>query len=146
MTAASPVSDGDEPLEDLFWAVVRQVRHWTREAVAPFGITPAQSRTLGVLARHGALRLSALSEHLGIAPRSGTEVVDGLEERGLVERSPDPADRRATLVRLTPEGETVVAAVRDARRKATDTAFGTLSPADRETLARLLRQLRDAGT
>ena len=50
------------------------------------------------------MRPGALAEHLRIAPRSATEVVDDLQERGLVERAPDPADRRATLVRLTEAG------------------------------------------
>jgi DNA-binding MarR family transcriptional regulator len=45
------------------------------------------------------MRLSELSEHLHIAPRSATEVVDALESRGLVRRRPDPDDRRATWSR-----------------------------------------------
>ena len=50
------------------------------------------------------MRLSELSDRLHIAPRSATEVVDALEARGLVERRPDPSDRRATLVELTEHG------------------------------------------
>ena len=58
------------------------------------------------------MRLSKLSEHLHIAPRSATEVVDALESRGLVRRSPDPDDRRATLVELTEHGLGVLEAIR----------------------------------
>ena len=87
-----------EGLSDAFRAVARRLRIQTQRALAPWEVTPAQARALGVLNRHGPLRLGALSERLHIAPRSATEVVDALEERGLVERRPDPADRRATLV------------------------------------------------
>ena len=61
------------------------------------------------------MRLSELSEHLRIAPRSTTEVVDALQERGLVQREPDPHDRRATLVRLTDRGNEIATAIRATR-------------------------------
>jgi DNA-binding MarR family transcriptional regulator len=89
------------------------------------------------------MRLSALSDHLHIAARSGTEVVDGLEARGLAERRPDPGDRRATLVEVTEHGAGVLDAIRAARGTEAERAFGRLSPADRDDLARILRKLRD---
>ena len=61
------------------------------------------------------MRLSELSEQLRIAPRSTTEVVDALQEHGLVRREPDPHDRRATLVRLTDRGTEVATAIRATR-------------------------------
>src|SRR5512140_2117893 len=101
--APGPAESGDS-LPELFWGVARRLRHLSRQALAPWDVTPSHGRALAVLRSHGDLRLSELSEHLHIAPRSTTEVVDALEQRGLAERRPDPADRRATLVRLTPEG------------------------------------------
>jgi DNA-binding MarR family transcriptional regulator len=132
----------DETLAEAFWSVARRLRHLTRDIVTPFGITPGQARALGVLRQHGGMRLSDLAEYLRIAPRSTTEVIDALQERGLVERSPDPADRRATLVRVTPEGDRIGAAVRSARSAEAESFFGRLSEADRETLAQILRSLR----
>ncbi|MFG1891523.1 MarR family winged helix-turn-helix transcriptional regulator [Micromonospora sp. NPDC049051] len=144
MTADTDGSDdGSDSLAEEFRAVTRRLRHRTREALAPWDVTPAQSRALGVLIRHGALRLSVLAGHLRIAPRSATEVVDDLEARGLVRRRPDPADRRATLVTPTEEGTRTGAAIRAARRAATEELFDRLAPADREQLARILRTLRD---
>ncbi|KOX04929.1 MarR family transcriptional regulator [Micromonospora sp. NRRL B-16802] len=118
------------------------MRRQTREALAPWDITPSQSRALGVLARHGEVRPGTLAEHLRIAPRSATEVIDDLQARGLVERRSDPADRRATLVVLTAEGERVSTAIRSARRAEADRFFGHLDDADRAELARILRTLR----
>lgn len=134
--------DADETLADLFWAVAGRLRHRTRETVAPFGVTPGQARALGILGREGPLRLSELSERLRIAPRSGTEVVDGLETLGLVARAPDPADRRATLVSLTPSGDRLATVLREARRTEAAALFGVLPPGDREALARILATLR----
>jgi DNA-binding MarR family transcriptional regulator len=126
----------------MFWAVARQLRETSQETLAPWDITPAQLRALRVLSRNGPIRLSRLSDKLHIAPRSATEVTDALESRGLVERQPDPSDRRATLVQLTENGQSVLAAIRAARGSEADRLFGELSPADQADLARILGQLR----
>ncbi len=134
--------EDEETLAEAFWAVSRRLRHRSHESVSPLGVTPAQARAIGVLRRHGSLRISTLSEHLRIAPRSGTEVVDALQERGLVQRSPDPDDRRATLVTLSPAGEEVAEAVRRARAAEADQFFDRLSTEDRSQLARIISLLR----
>jgi DNA-binding MarR family transcriptional regulator len=132
----------DESLSELFWSVARRLRHQSHETLQPLGITPGQARALSVLARHGTMRPSELSEHLKIAPRSTTEVVDGLEERGLVERLPDPADRRATLVELTGTGSTIAEKIRAERGAQGERFFAALPPGDRAELARILAELR----
>ncbi|WP_229069942.1 MarR family winged helix-turn-helix transcriptional regulator [Actinoplanes sp. DH11] len=133
----------DESLLEAFWAVTRRLRHRTRIALEPWNVSPSQSRAIGVLTRHGEMRLSALAEHLRIAPRSATEVVDDLQQRGLVSRRPDPADRRATLVALTGEGEATATAIHDARTAEGERLFAVLGEADRAELTRILRALRD---
>ncbi len=126
----------------MFWAVARQLRETSQETLAPWDITPGQLRALRVLSRNGPIRLSRLSDKLHIAPRSATEVADALESRGLVERQPDTTDRRATLVQLTEQGQSVLAAIRAARGSEAERLFGQLSPADQADLARILGQLR----
>src|SRR5689334_23564457 len=110
---------------------------------APWDITPGQARALAVLSHQESVRLSEIADKLRIAARSTTEVVDGLQERALVERRPDPTDRRATLIVLTEEGDQVAAAIRQARHAEAEAFFGRLSPDDRAHLARILAQLRD---
>jgi DNA-binding MarR family transcriptional regulator len=132
----------EEGLAEAFWSVARRLKHQSHEALQPWGITPGQGRALNVLARHGTMRLSELSEHLRIAPRSTTEVVDGLQERGLVERLPDPADRRATLVSLTGAGRATTASIRAARGEQGERFFAALSADDRAALGRILARLR----
>jgi DNA-binding MarR family transcriptional regulator len=136
----------DEPEESLaeaFRGVARQLRHQTQRALAPWDVTPSQARALGVLTRHGPMRLGALSEYLRIAPRSATEVVDALVEAHLVERRPDPDDRRAILVAPTSRGEEVAAKIRAARAAEAEGFFARLDEADRASLARILRLLQN---
>ena len=138
--AAGREPAGDETLAEAFWAVARRLRDTSQETLAPWDITPSQLRALRMLRRHGVMRLSVLSDRLRIAPRSATEVVDALERRGLVERRPDPGDRRATLVEVTDDGGSVLDAVRGSEA---ERVFGRLSPTDRSHLARILRKLRE---
>jgi len=133
---------GDEALADAFGAVARQLREKSAETLAPWDITPAHLRALRVLSRHGPMRLSELSDHLRIAPRTATEVADALEARTLVRRRADPGDRRAILVEVTEHGASVLGEIRAAPGEA-GRVFGRLTPADRADLARILGKLRD---
>ena len=138
-TAGERDTAGDENLSEAFWSVARQLRETSQKTLAPWDITPSYLRALRVLTRHGRMRLSELSDHLHIAPRSTTQVVDALESRDLVQRQPDPDDRRATLVELTEHGVSVLDAIRGTE---SERVFGRLSPDDRTHLARILRKLR----
>ena len=133
----------DDALSEAFWAVARQLRERSQETLAPWDITPAALRALRTLRRHGTMRLSELSDHLHIAPRSTTEVVDALQAGDLVRRLADPGDRRATLVEVTEHGADVLAAIRETRGAEAGRVFGRLDPADRAELARILTLLRD---
>lgn len=135
------VRDDDETLAEQFWGVARRLRQLSRETLQPWDVSPSHARVLRVLAHHGALRLGDLSAHLRIAARSTTEVVDALEQRGLVERRADPDDRRATLVALTDQGKHVSRSIRSARKAEAERLFSDLSPTDQANLRRILRKL-----
>jgi DNA-binding MarR family transcriptional regulator len=135
--------DDEPPLSEAFWGVARWLRRRSSQTLAPWDITPSQSRAISVLDRRGEIRLSELSDHLRIAPRSTTEVIDGLEQRSLVERLADPRDRRATLVRLTPAGRHVAASISHAREAESERFFSVLTDSERRQLGRLLRKLGD---
>jgi DNA-binding MarR family transcriptional regulator len=132
----------EESLAEAFRGVARQLRHQTQRTLAPWDVTPSQARALGVLTRHGPMRLGALSDYLRIVPRSATEVIDALEEARLVERRSDPDDRRAILVALTSRGDEVAAGIRAARAAEAEGFFARLEETDRASLARILRTLR----
>lgn len=136
---------GEDPsLDELLMGSARALRRQWASGLGP-DLSPHDARALRVVGRHGPTRLGVVAEHLRIAPRSATDVVDRLELRGLVTRAPDPDDRRAMTVVLTDEGRAVLAEVDEARRRAGAAFFGVLGERDRATLARLLARL-DAGS
>jgi DNA-binding MarR family transcriptional regulator len=66
-------------------------------------LRPRHASLLTTLQPSGA-RLTVLAERAGISPQSMGEVVDDLERKGYLERTPDPTDRRARLIGFTPRG------------------------------------------
>src|SRR4051812_14092395 len=96
--------DGTTALGDLLMRAARTLRRRFGEVLTPWELSPHQARALRVVSSRDGVRLSELAEALRIAPRSATEVADGLQERGLVERAPDPTDRRAVVLTATAAG------------------------------------------
>jgi DNA-binding MarR family transcriptional regulator len=71
-----------------------------------YGMSYARGRVVAALQASGPVLMRALSEAVGVTPRTITGLVDALEADGWVERRADPGDRRATIVALTPYAET----------------------------------------
>jgi DNA-binding MarR family transcriptional regulator len=82
----------------------------------------------------------------GVVPHSITDIVDGLERDGLAERQPDPADRRAKLIRLTGKGAAALTTAAATREHLLNTLFGALDVAERQQLLDLLDHLDTALT
>lgn len=78
----------------------------------PLGVSSAGGLVLGLLRDHGPLSPTAIGERLIVTRATVTGVVDSLERRGYVERTPHPQDRRSLLIQLTPTGLDVLAQVR----------------------------------
>lgn len=137
----------DPDLPELFLRTAKRIRRNQVARLAPLGITPGQARALRILGHHDEpLRMAALADHLGIVPRSATTVVDALESTHLVSRTPDPTNRRSTLVTLTDSGRAAISQMAAARRQAAEEVFATLRPEQRETLRDLLSTLDAAAT
>lgn len=129
----------DVELTELLHRTLRLYRQGMREHMDPGSPPMHQLRALRQLVAHGAMRPGQLAELLGIAPRSATGVVDALEERGLVERSPDPHDRRAQVVTPTARAQDALDSTARAREDAARDLVAPLPASDRRELARLLR-------
>jgi len=113
--------------------------------LAPFGLAIVEYRTLRICSE-GAVRATDLTRQLGLTPSGGTELIDRLERRRLVERSQNVSDRRSVLVALTPAGRRMVARARAARR-AYLRKLARSVPSERETeLKSALEALFEAAT
>jgi DNA-binding MarR family transcriptional regulator len=108
------------------------------------GLEPGWHDVLATLRRSGApfqLRPSDLTGTLMLTSSGTTKRLDRLERAGLIERAPDPRDRRGVLIRLTAKGREVIDATTEAHLENERRLLAALSAAEREQLAGLLRKL-----
>jgi DNA-binding MarR family transcriptional regulator len=111
------------------------------EALAPLGLEPRHVGVLRRLAANEGQSQHALGAMLGITPSRMVFLVDDLEERGLVERRRNPADRRSHALHLTPQGHRALKRAAAATSQHEVVLGAALSPTERRELARLLRKL-----
>ncbi|HVC52053.1 MAG TPA: MarR family transcriptional regulator [Stellaceae bacterium] len=107
------------------------------------GLTRAQCRTLGYLARNEGINQAGLADLLEIRPMTLVRQVDRMEEAGWIERRPDPADRRARRLFLTEKARPVLDRIWEVATETRDQAFILLSPDEADRLIALLRRVHD---
>jgi long-chain acyl-CoA synthetase len=97
------------------WTAARLARH-VEVALATLDLSPAQYRMLVQIAR-GTDASSTLAQKLAVSAPSVTSVVDGLVQRGAVERAPSVGDRRRIALALTDYGRNLLDAAEEALRQ-----------------------------
>lgn len=136
--------EAPHPGDELFWLLRRTLHTMRRDVRERVDLSPARHRLLRTAARTPEpQRQTTLAAALDIVPRSVTSLVDDLEAAGLVERLPDPTDRRATLVAVTAEGRAVLAEADRQRRRHAEELLARLEPGEQAELLRLLHLLVD---
>lgn len=124
---------------ELIGTVVARYHDEYEDAAAEHTLTGAQARLLGLLSLEP-LPMRRLAQKLRCEPSNVTGIVDRLEARGLVERRPDPNDRRVKLAAATDEGRKAARDLRDSLGFARE-PLAALSTAERESLRDLLRRV-----
>jgi DNA-binding MarR family transcriptional regulator len=109
--------------------------------IAELGLTPPQAGLLRVVARDPGRSQQAIATQLGIPPSRLVALVDGLEERGLLERRRNAADRRLHAVHLSDAGAAVLARIATLGRAHDDEMTAGLDAAGRADLHDLLTRL-----
>jgi DNA-binding MarR family transcriptional regulator len=107
-------------------------------------MTSTQRLALFETATGGPVRLSELADRMGITAPTASRAVDTLVELGLLERLPDPADRRAVRIDVTRPGRKLIEERKARAAAALEPAVAALSAQDRARLAALLTRLADA--
>lgn len=105
------------------------------------GLSPSQLSALTTIDEFGPLRLSALALIESVGAPVATRVVASLEELGLVSRTDDPLDRRATLVTLSSEGRATIHELWKVRTLGLSSRLDALSPRERAELEAALPAL-----
>ncbi|WP_369214741.1 MarR family winged helix-turn-helix transcriptional regulator [Streptomyces flavofungini] len=145
---------GAEPGADReFLSLERELSLLMRRARASSGemarqvhpdLEPAAYGLLVCLDDGGPQRATDLAAYIGVGKATMSRQLRALEELGLVSRAPDPADGRAWLIRLTPDGRTRFRTVRAARRAQYVRRLQGWDRAEVAELARLLGQLNSS--
>ena len=111
------------------------------QALDPVGLHPPHAGLLRCVAAAEGQSQQALADALAIPPSRIVAIVDDLEEKGLVERRLNPADRRARALFLTTKGRRVLAQATDRMAKIEEELCAPLTAAERDRLRDLLRKI-----
>ncbi|OYX70300.1 MAG: MarR family transcriptional regulator [Rhizobiales bacterium 32-66-11] len=106
------------------------------------GLTAGEARTLVYANLHPGLRQTALAVHMNVEPMTLVGFLDKLEAQGLISRTPDPSDRRAKTVNLTPAADAILASVLAAAARVRVGALEGLSEGEKDTFRKALEQVR----
>ncbi len=138
-TGTAPSDPLTREVVDLIASVVSRYHEEYEQAAARHALTGAQARILALLAV-APLPMRGIARQLKCEPSNVTGIIDRLEARGLVERRPDPADRRVKLAAPTDEGARTALSLRDSLDFARAPLAG-LSRAEQVVLRSLLRRM-----
>lgn len=115
-----------------------RVARRTAETCVPDGLRPRQLLALTLLDEHGPVTQQMLGEALRLDPSNVVGLLNELEDRGLITRRRDPADRRRHIVELSTAGIGELARTNSQLRLAEDELFSALTTDERSTLHGLL--------
>ncbi|KUM26510.1 MarR family transcriptional regulator [Mesorhizobium loti] len=118
--------------------VARLLRKRFEQRSRSAGLTRAQWQVLSSLSRHEGIHQNKLADLIEIMPITLARLLDKMEARGFIKRRPNPADRRAWLLYLTPQAHPLIAVMRDNGQKTRDEAFAGLSADAQQQLLQAL--------
>jgi MarR family transcriptional regulator, 2-MHQ and catechol-resistance regulon repressor len=119
----------------------RAMSQIAERGIAEAGLGLSDFAALEALLHKGPLTITEIQAKVPLATGSMTAAVDRLEGKGLVIRRPDPRDRRAKILELTPEGKRVVEAAFERHAIELEAAMAILKGAEKRQLSGLLKKL-----
>jgi MarR family transcriptional regulator for hemolysin len=132
----------DELLFDIN-ETARMIRRAFDQRAATLGVTRPQWRVLARVKREPGLRQVDLAERLDMEPITLCRIVDKLEDAGLVERRPDPSDRRAWRLELTQTAMPLVKRLRSLAHDLAEESMTGIEEAELEAIQQKLATIRD---
>ena len=138
----APMTSFDRDLQFQLHDVARMLRtrfdRWARS----YGLTRAQGVILVRLHRQPGLSQIEMAAICEVEPITVGRLVDRLEARGLIERRPDPADRRIRRLHLLPASEPILALIDGYRAEVNDYLLSGVSAEARETVVNVLLHMK----
>lgn len=144
----TPVEKGDltemeleQCLNFLLTKAQQAVHQLFKAELAPHGVTPGQYAVLKCLWDENGQTAKQLADRLSLDGSTMTGLLDRMEQKGLIEKQPDPKDRRALQVVLTDKGRQLEAPLTGAIAEANRKVMRGLDEAQGEALKQLLRDM-----
>ncbi len=131
----------DQCINFLLSKVQQSVYQHFKESLAEYDVTPVQYGILACLWQHNGQAPSQIAACLSLEGSTITGILDRMENKGLLKRTPDPGDRRALKVVLTDVGSALQERIDKTIIKANKEVLQGLSAKEQETLKTLLGQL-----
>jgi DNA-binding MarR family transcriptional regulator len=132
----------EENIGTMVAQVARLMRRSFDERARKIGVTRPQWQVLSLLIRHEGINQGGLADILEVEPITLGRMIDRLQEAELVERRPDPADRRAWRLFITAKGNALFDQLRPYASKTVEIALDGLAEADRDRLMEMLMKIR----
>ena len=130
---------GSDAVDAILYAAHR-IRTAAGTALREHGLSLSSLKLLKALG-DGDRSMREISQVRHVSPRTITDMIDGLEGRGLVARCPHPSDRRVTLLHLTEAGARELAGASIDAERVAATAISALSQEEQQTLRSLLERV-----
>jgi DNA-binding MarR family transcriptional regulator len=153
MTRSTLPSDAGAPIRPTvakaaivadFRASMAELKCIGSERLVRQGISMTQLHVMHLLDHHGEMPMSRLAEMLDVSLSNGTGLIDRVEERGFVERTRIPTDRRMVMVRLTPAGRQMLDEIETVREQVLRRVLDQLDATQLTGVAKAMADLRDA--
>jgi DNA-binding MarR family transcriptional regulator len=144
-TAEAPMEETSVDFGQALGSILRRYLDGAREAIDDLPGGPRGFQVMSIASGHPTCNQAGIAEFLGLDRTVMTYLVDDLESAGLVERRPDPSDRRARLVVLTAKGHKTYDAESARMREVERAVLGNLSDSDADTFRQLLVRVAAAG-
>jgi DNA-binding MarR family transcriptional regulator len=145
--ATGATSNADEVTDRIiadFRATIGTMKCAMSERLVRLGISMAQLSIMSTLQRNGVMTMSHLADVLGVSLSNATGLVDRMEERGFIERSRVPEDRRVVLVRVTEAGTRLIQESDALSDELMRNVLARVDPAGLSAIAHAVAEVRSA--
>lgn len=132
----------DENIAMLMAQVSRLMRRAFDEKARQIGMTRPQWQVISILSVNEGINQGGLAEILEVEPITLGRMIDRLQEAALVERRPDPADRRAWRLHLTDKAQELLEQLRPLANETMEAAQEGLTETERRTLVQAMKAMR----
>jgi MarR family transcriptional regulator for hemolysin len=140
-----PLKTNPDSLGFMMTETARLLRAAFERRIVESGLelTPAEARTLVHVSASEGARQNVIAERMGVEPMTVCAYLDRLERLGLIQRLPDPKDRRAKNVRTTDEADRILLRVREQTAVLFDEIQAGIEPEARIIFMQALKTMRD---